>query len=141
MITKTTSVVIYPLAKTRHRPIGTKLGPIKGKAKMKTIFLFSIIILCSFLLFCEKQHTFSDEIKLQFIIKATVPDSLNKNCWFNVVETTKNNTFCVFAVKEIEGSYYLPSMSRGIKKVLGFNLGIYANRNSFFNRTHYEHTT
>lgn len=61
---------------------------------------------------CDHAPSKGDGENRQFVVTATVPDSLNKDCWFFVIDIKNSDTTGVYAVKEFEGTYYLPIMSR-----------------------------
>jgi hypothetical protein len=69
----------------------------------------SIIVLS---LACSNVETTNQASISQFVIEGIVPDSSNPNCWFNVINIENGNSKCVSAVKELDGSYYLPIYSR-----------------------------
>jgi len=61
---------------------------------------------------CNQIENPTQASQSQYVVLATVPDSANPNCWFEVVNIKTNVSKCVFAVKEIGGTYYLPITNR-----------------------------
>lgn len=74
------------------------------------ILLFTSILSTMFV--CDELEGPSETVESQFVILAMVPDSVNQNCWFDVVNVRTNISKCVYAIKEPEGTYYLPILSR-----------------------------
>ena len=78
----------------------------------KVIMLAGLSAIAIQIVMCDTPESPTHAGKNQYVVLATIPDSVNTDCWFNVVDIKTNIGKCVYAVKEIEGSYYLPIYSR-----------------------------
>ncbi len=77
---------------------------------MKTIFSICSIILIVFLIHCEETEYYIT--KPQYFITFYADNNMENFDWFNVVNIHTKQSQPVPLVKEWEGNYYLPFMSR-----------------------------
>ena len=81
-------------------------------AKMKkNIFIVSIFILPFVLTSCFDETT-SNVPEPEYVITWFAEENLNDPDWFKVINIRTNEFQAVPAVKELDGDYYLPIMSR-----------------------------
>lgn len=77
---------------------------------MRLLIIFLVIITSALFISCDETTRSNSET--QYVITWYANENQNDPDWFKVIDINTNNYQTVPAVKELKGTYYLPTMSR-----------------------------